>query len=76
MKKFLERISSRKFMALMAAEVGGAIALFTPAADDAAKWEAAALKIGGLIVMILAGLGYAAIEGGIDKARENGKAKK
>jgi len=72
MDSFLKRISSRKFLALLAAEIAGVVAIFRPA-GEAAGIEAAAVKIAGLAVMLLAALGYGIIEGKIDKAKaQNG----
>lgn len=72
MDSFLKRISSRKFLSVLAVEVAAVVALFRPA-GEAAGIEAGAVKIAALAVMILAALGYAKIEGAIDKARaENG----
>ena len=73
MDSFLKRISSRKFLTVLAVEVAAVVALFRPA-GEAAGIEAGAVKIAALVVMILAALGYGIIEGAIDKANiENGK---
>ena len=66
MRAFLERISSRKFLTAVAVEVAAVVGLFVP--DHATAVSEAATRIACLAVMLLAALGYGAIEASVDKA--------
>ena len=68
MKEFLQRVSSRKFLTALAVQVVAVIAIFNPGQEDA--MTDAALRIVGLIVLLLAAIGYGAIEAGVDKANK------
>lgn len=73
MKEFLQRISSRKFLTALFAEIAGVIALCWPAHESQAV--EAATRVAALATMLLAALGYGVIEGAVDKARAaNGQA--
>lgn len=66
MKEFLGRISSRKFLVAFAVQIAGLIALIKPEWTEQANLIA--VQVAGIAAMILAALGYMAIEGSIDKA--------
>jgi hypothetical protein len=63
---FLQRISSRKFLLALAAQVAAVVAIFAPAQEN--QVADAAQRIAGLVVLLLAGLGYGVIEADVDKA--------
>lgn len=64
MRSFLERISSRKFLAALAVQIAAVAALFWP--EQAEAYQTAAVRIAALATMLLAALGYGKIEAGID----------
>lgn len=66
MNTFLQRISSRKFLLALAAQVAAVIAIFVPAQEN--QIADAAQRVAGLAVLLLAGLGYGVIEADVDKA--------
>jgi len=66
MNTFLQRISSRKFLLALAAQLAAVIAVFWPAQGN--QVADAAQRIAGLVVLLLAGLGYGVIEADVDKA--------
>ena len=68
MRGFLQRISSRKWLTALAVQIAAVVAIFAPIAESEAS--AAAIKIAGLAVMLLAAFGYGKIEAGIDGAKE------
>ena len=71
MESFLKRISSRKFLTVLATQVAAVVALFTVKPE--AEIVDAAVKLAALVTLLLAALGYGKIEGDVDKARaENG----
>lgn len=67
MDSFLKRISSRKFLTAITVEVAAMIALFAPQVADVANESA--LRIAALATMLLAALGYGAVEAAVDKAK-------
>lgn len=67
MDSFLKRISSRKFLTAIAVEIAAMIALFAPQVADVAN--EGALRIAALATMLLAALGYGAVEAAVDKAK-------
>jgi len=66
MRDFLQRIASRKFLLALAAQIAAVVAVFWPASDN--QIADAAQRIAGLVVLLLAALGYGTIEAGVDKA--------
>ena len=64
MRPFLQRISSRKFLAAVAVQVAATAALFWP--GQASVIGEAAVRIAALLTLLLAGLGYGRIEAAID----------
>ena len=66
MNTFLQRISSRKFLLALAAQVAAVVAIFVPGQED--RIADAAQRIAALVVLLLAGLGYGVIEADVDKA--------
>ncbi len=68
MRGFLERISSRKFLLALATQIAAVVAVFYPSAEDTVT--TAAVRIAGLVALVLAGLGYGAIEAEVDKVKE------
>lgn len=66
MNEFLKRISSRKFLLALAAQVAAVVAIFAPTSEN--QIAEAAQRIAGLVVLLLAGLGYGVIEADVDKA--------
>ncbi len=64
MRSFLERLSSRKFLAALAVQIAAVAALFWP--DQAEVYQSAAVRIAALATMLLAALGYGKIEAAID----------
>ena len=64
MRSFLQRISSRKFLAALAVEVAALAALFWPEHESAIS--EAATRIAALAAMLAAALGYAKIEANLD----------
>lgn len=65
MRGFLQRISSRKFLTVLAVQVAGVLALFWPTQQDALN--SAAVQIAALVTMLLAALGYGTIEAAVDR---------
>lgn len=68
MDSFLKRISSRKFLMAAGVAIVGVVAFFSPPQSQE-KWAVFAEKSVELLIVILAGMGYAKIEGDVDKAR-------
>lgn len=66
MRDFFQRISSRKFLAALAAQLAGVLALFWPAHEQ--TFVTAAVRIAALATMLLAALGYGSIEATVDRA--------
>ena len=64
MKNFLQRISSRKFLIALAAQLAAVAAVFWPQRGDAIS--DAAVKIAALAAMLLAALGYGKTEASLD----------
>ena len=67
MRKFLTRLSSRKFLIALAVQVASVAALFWP--GRAELLETTAVRVAALAAMLLAALGYGAIEASVDRAR-------
>lgn len=70
MRSFLERISSRKFLTVLAVQIASTIAIFQP--EHESTVESAALRIAGLATLLLAALGYGRIEAQVDASQNNG----
>ncbi len=68
MRSFLQRIGSRKFLLALATQVAAVAAVFWPAHEDAL--QTGAVRIAGLVALVLAALGYGAIEAAVDRAKE------
>lgn len=64
MRSFLQRISSRKFLAALAVQVAAVVALFWPQQEDV--FNTAAVRIAALATLLLAALGYGKIEAQVD----------
>lgn len=64
MRSFLERISSRKFMIALAAQIAAVAALFWP--QHASALNEAIVRIAALLTLLLAALGYGRIEAAVD----------
>ena len=69
MRSFLERLSSRKFLTALAVQIAAVAAIFWPQHDSAIA--EAAVRIAGLVVMLLAAMGYGSIEAGIDADKKS-----
>ena len=68
MKKFLERISSRKFLNALGVEAGALISLFyAPSSGDAIA--DAIVRVGTIIAMLAFAFGYTKVQGGIDETK-------
>ena len=66
MESLLKRLSSRKFLTALAVQIVAVVAIFAP--DQEHQMADAAMRIVGLVVLLLAALGYGAIEASVDKA--------
>ena len=64
MRPFLQRISSRKFLTALAAQLAAVAALFWPQHESALA--TAAVRIAALAVLLLAAIGYGKIEAKAD----------
>lgn len=69
MRSFLQRISSRKFLTALAAQVAAVVVLFYPQHESAVT--AAAIRIAALATLLLAALGYGKVEADVDAAGGN-----
>ena len=67
MNVILKKLSSRKFLTALAVQIVAVIAIFAP--EQEAQFTDAAMRITGLVVLLLAALGYGAVEASVDKAR-------
>jgi len=63
-RRFLQRISSRKFLTTVAVQIASVAALFWPQYES--TLTAAAVRIAALLTLLLAALGYGKIEAGLD----------
>ena len=70
MKTLLTKLSSRKFLTALAVQIVAVVAIFAPQQEQA--MTDAAMRITGLVVLLLAALGYGAVEASVDKARAGG----
>ena len=64
MRSFIERLSSRKFLAVLAVEIAAVVALFRP--QDTSAINEAAIRIAALATLLLAALGYGKMEAALD----------
>ncbi len=64
MRSFLQRISSRKFLTVLAVQVTAVAAIFYPQYESSV--ESMAMRIAGLVTILLAALGYGKIEAEVD----------
>ena len=71
MNALLTKLSSRKFLTALAVQIVAVIAIFAP--EQEAQLTDAAMRITGLVVLLLAALGYGTIEASVDKARSGEK---
>ena len=69
MRRFLERISSRKFLTVLAVQIASVFAIFHPQHEP--SFESAAIRIAALLTALLAALGYGKIEAGVDASHSN-----
>jgi len=67
MRSFLERVSSRKFLATLAVEIAAVAALFYP--QETSAINEAAVRIASLVTLLLAALGYGKMEAALDAGR-------
>jgi len=68
---FLIRVSSRKFLTALAVQIVAVIAIFAPEQPEQEnELLDAAMRIVGLVVLLLAAIGYGRIEGAIDAANK------
>ena len=67
MKRFIEKISSRKFQIAATMIIGGLVAMFSE--SDADQATAMAQKIIGGLVAVLSAFGYMIAEAKVDAAR-------
>lgn len=65
MRTLLQRISSRKFLTAVAVQAASVLALFWPRHGEAL--HDGAVRVAALATMLLAALGYGAIEASIDR---------
>ena len=63
---FLTKVTSRKFIAALAVEVAGLVALFDPQVADVTN--EIIVRVGALAAMVTVALGYVVSEASIDKA--------
>ena len=68
MRSFLSRLSSRKFLATLAVQAAGLIALLAPGREQAIA--AAAEHVAAIAAMLLAALGYVKAEADLDAASQ------
>ncbi len=66
MRSFLIRLSSRKFLTALLVQAASVAAVFWP--QEAQGLEAAAVRIAGLLTLLLAALGYGHIEAAVDQS--------
>jgi len=66
MRSFLQRLSSRKFLAALAVQIAAVAALFWPQHESA--FSEAAVRVASLLTLLLAALGYGSIEARLDAA--------
>ncbi len=69
MRSFLQRISSRKFLATLGVQIASVVALFWP--EHESTINIAAVRISALIILLLAGLGYGKIEAQVDASKKD-----
>ena len=74
MESLLKRLSSRKFLTALAVQIVAVVAIFAP--DQEHQMADAAMRIVGLVVLLLAALGYGAIEASVDKVNREPPAEK
>jgi len=67
MRSFLERLSSRKFLATLAVEIAAVVALFWP--QETSAINEAAVRIAALATLLLAALGYGKMEAALDASQ-------
>jgi len=63
----LAALLSRKFLASLAAQIGAVVTIFAAPATGEAVADAI-VKVGGLIALVLAAIGYGAVEASVDRA--------
>jgi len=64
MRSFIERISSRKFLAALAVQAASVAAIFWPQHEQTIY--TAAVRIAALATLLLAAVGYGSIEASVD----------
>lgn len=64
MRRFLERLSSRKFLTALLVQAASVAALFWP--EQGAVLNEGAVRIAALATLLLAALGYGSIEAAVD----------
>ena len=67
MRSFLERLSSRKFLTTLAAEIAAVVALFYP--QNTSAINETAIRIASLATLLLAAWGYGKMEATLDASR-------
>ncbi len=67
MRSFLQRISSRKFLAALAVQVASVAALFWPQHES--TFQTTAIRLAALATLLLAAIGYGKIEASVDTAK-------
>ena len=72
LKRILTNLTSRKFLAALVVQIASVCAIFAPAMEN--QIADAGMRIVGLVVLVVAGLGYGKIEADIDKANLADKA--
>jgi len=67
LKRILTNLTSRKFLTALVVQIASICAIFAPELES--QVADAGMRIVGLVVLLVAGLGYGAIEAGVDKAK-------
>jgi hypothetical protein len=70
MRKFLERISSRKFLTAVGVQVASVVALFWP--EHASETSEMVMRVAALVTLLLAAMGYGSIEAVLDTEHHPG----
>ena len=69
MRHFLKRISSLKFLTTLAVQVASVVAIFWPQYESTV--ESVAMRVAGLLILLLAAMGYSKIEADVDLRQNN-----
>jgi hypothetical protein len=67
MNRILSNLTSRKFLTVLTVQVASVCAIFAPELEG--QIADAGMRIVGLVVLVVAALGYGKIEGAVDRER-------